>query len=101
MSDEVSITVTLLVLFQPVGVSRDVPAGDGVLACKRRIPYKRVESGPIPLEHLRQLDLPVERRERGIRVALFREPTAVAPGLAVHHCVRELLALRFSLLRLL
>ena len=40
-----------------------------LLPPERRVPHEGIEAGVLPLEHLRELDLPVERRERLARRA--------------------------------
>src|SRR5581483_8045595 len=93
VGDEVGVAVGLLVnRLEPVRVGRDVPRGDRVLPAERRV---------LPLERLRELDLPVERCERRLALAALLEPAAVALGLAAHGRVRELGPLPLAVFRLL
>ena len=41
----------------------------GEQARERRIPHHRIEARVLPLEHIRELDLPMEGRERRVGVA--------------------------------
>ena len=84
-------------LLEPVGIAGHIARGHRVLAGKRRVPNDRVEARILPLEHLRELDLPVKGRKRRIGVLPSFEPTAVALGLAAHDRVGILAALCFPL----
>src|SRR5439155_16591459 len=88
-------------MLEPVGVPDDISRGNGVLPRKRRIPNDCVETGVVPLEHLRELDLPMKRRKRRIRVPPLGESAAVALGLAAHDNVGVFASLALALLGLL
>ena len=84
VGDEIGVAVAALVQrLQPV---RDTPSRvasrERVLARERRVAHERIEPRVRPLEHLRELELPVERHERPVGVAPLLEPAAVLLGLA-------------------
>ena len=102
MSHEIGIAVaSFMKMLKPIDISLYICACHRVLPCEWRIPDDRVEPGVLSLEHLRKLDLPVERRERRVGVPPLLEPAAVALGFAAHDRVRILAPLRLPLLRLL
>ena len=81
---EVRVAVTLVVQgLQPDGVAGDVAGRDGVLAGKWGVPDERIETGVLAVEDFGELDLPVERGEGWIGVALLLQPGEVADGLAL------------------
>ena len=89
--DQVGVTMAFLVqLLQPVEVVLGFALPSRVLASERRIPDDRIESRPLALEHLGELDLPVERHERRLGLAQLFEPAAKALGVTVVDCLREL-----------
>ena len=56
--------------------------------------------GERPLEHLRKLDLPVERRQRRIGVAALLQPDAIIVDRPFHDGIRELGSFPLAVLRL-
>ena len=85
---------------KPVVVVAPLAATDPAPSHERRVPHERIKPRPLPIEHLRELDLPVKGCQRRIGVAPLFEPTPIAPGFAAHRRPLELAALGFPLLRL-
>ena len=83
---------------QPIGVPSQVCTNDRNMPCKRRIAHDRIEPRVLALEHLRELDLPMERYERLRGLAVRCEHGAMARGIAVDHRVGVPAPLRLALL---
>ena len=97
---EVRVAVALGVHgLEPVVVASDVARRDGVLARERRVPDECVEAGVLAVEHLGELDLPVEGGEGRVAVALLFQPREVVDCLAVYDCLGELAPPVFTQLR--
>ena len=101
VGNEVRVAVAFVVeRLEPVGVTSDVAGRDGVLSRERGIPDECIEPRVLAVEDFGELDLPVERGERRVVVALLLQPGEVADRLAFRDRGGELEALRLPLLRL-
>ena len=84
-----------------MGVAAHVSCNHRVLAGKWWIPYDPIEARVLPLEHLRELDLPVKRRKRLLGVPPLLEPATVGLSLTAHDRIGVRAPLSLSLLGLL
>ena len=91
VSHQVGVTMTLLVQLASAsrGSSATLPAATS--SCPRMVDSRRSHRiRVLTLEHLRELDLPVERRKRRVGMPPLLEPAAVALGLAADNRARVL-----------
>src|SRR6266849_650127 len=69
-------------MLQPREVRHPQDRRDSCSTQKRRVTHDHIKSRIVPIEYLRELDLPVERRERPLGVPPFLEPAVVTVGLS-------------------
>ena len=101
MRDQVGVAVAPSVDgLEPIGVADDVTGGEVVLPRERRVPDERVEPRILPLEHFRELDLPMKWGKRQVSVTLVVDPSQVADGLTLQHGCGEFETLPFPWSRL-